>query len=471
MSAPAGTRGAASLRTPDVRPRGDTGLAARIARSAEALAGPAADTDDVLAWLESRRRAVPFAVERIPFGDLEGWSFAPHTGNLVHRSGKFFTVEGLRATIDARRWSQPIICQMEVGILGILAKEFDGVLHFLMQAKMEPGNPNLLQLSPTVQATRSNYTKVHKGAAVRYLEHFTDPAPGSVLSDALQSEHGSWFFRKRNRNMVVETTEDVPPHEDFRWLTLGQIAALLRHDLTVNMDARSVLAGLPGPDTPRALHTDTGMLSWLVERRAAHQTSAERVPLAEVPGWTRGPASVDHERDRYFRVVAVSVRAGSREVGAWTQPLLEPRGQGLVAFLARDFGGVPHVLVSARAEGGFLDTAELGPTVQCTPGNHAHLPAAERPPFLDEVLSAGPSRVRYAALHSEEGGRFLDSVSRCLVVEAEDAHEPPGFRWMSHAQLAAFARHSHYVNVQARTLLTCLRAMSYGDRQNGWGAP
>ncbi|QHA03136.1 NDP-hexose 2,3-dehydratase [Streptomyces broussonetiae] len=448
---------------PSLRARQDAALADRVARSAAALAGE--PTDEIHDWLQQRRMEQSFAVERIPFEALEDWSFAPQTGNLVHRSGRFFTVEGLRASIGEQpgrvEWQQPVIVQPEVGILGILTREFDGVLHFLVQAKMEPGNPGLLQLSPTVQATYSNYTKVHNGASVRYLEYFTDPSRGRVLSDVLQSEHGSWFHRKRNRNMIVEATGQVPEHEDFRWLTLGQIHELLRHDNTVNMDARSVLAGLEVPSTSHALHSDTELLSWLTERRSTTPIRSERVPLAAVTGWTRGRFSIDHEDGRYFRTVAVSVRASSREVGHWTQPLIEPRGQGVVAFLTRTFEGVPHVLVRARAEGGFID-AELGPTVQCQPGNYAHLPAADRPLFLDLATTAPPSRIRYSALHSEEGGRFLDSVSRYLVLEADECEAPldapPGFRWVSRDQLAALTRYSHYVSVQARTLLLCLNA-------------
>lgn len=123
---------------------------------------------------------------------------------------------------------------------------------------------------------------------------------------------------------------------------------------------------------------------------------------------------------------------------------------------------MPHVLVRARAEGGFVD-AELGPTVQATPGNHARPRAADRPPFLDLVTSAEPSRIRYSALHSEEGGRFLNAVSRYLIVEADESQAPldapPGFRWVSHGQLSALCRHSHYVSVQARTLLVCLDSL------------
>src|SRR5262249_17485966 len=149
---------------------------------------------------------------RIPFADMVGWRFAPGTGNLVHDSGKFFSVEGLELTTDfgwTNHWAQPIINQPEIGILGILVKEFDGVLHCLMQAKMEPGNVTTLQLSPPVQATRSNYTRVHRGSSIPYLEYFVATRRSGVLVDALQSEQGAWFLHKRNRNMVVEVTDDI----------------------------------------------------------------------------------------------------------------------------------------------------------------------------------------------------------------------------------------------------------------------
>ncbi|MGO4424488.1 NDP-hexose 2,3-dehydratase family protein, partial [Streptomyces sp. MCAF7] len=232
------------------------------------------------------------------------------------------------------------------------------------------------------------------------LDYFVTPGRGQVLADALQSEHGSWFYRKSNRNMIVEALDDVPLYDDFCWLTLGQINELLHQDLVINMDARTVLSCMPeygqqlgtehGPSAgERALHTDAELRSWFTGERSRRELRVERVPLASVPGWVRGERSVDHEAGRYFKVVAVSVRAASREVSKWTQPLFEPVGAGVTAFVARRFGGVLHVLAHARVEGGFLDTVELGPTVQCTPGNWDHLPAADRPPFLDLVLEAG----------------------------------------------------------------------------------
>jgi oxidase EvaA len=443
---------------------GQTADTDRLVRSALAPHGRGPRTEQVGPWLDEHARTHRFRVKRIPFADLDGWSFAPGTGNLVHRSGRFFSIEGIHVTHPENpvpEWRQPIINQPEVGILGILAKEFDGVLHFLMQAKMEPGNPNLLQLSPTVQATRSNYTKVHRGADVKYLEHFVNVPPERVISDVLQSEHGSWFLRKVNRNMVVEAEGDVPLEEGFCWLTLGQIGALLRLDNVVNMDARTVLACAPAQPAERgALHSDLGLLSWITAERSRHDRRVRSVPLAEVTDWVRGDWSIDHVPERYFRVMAVSVEAANREVAQWTQPLIEPLGLGVTAFVTRRFGGVPHLLAQALPEGGLLETLELAPTVQCAPENHRHLDPARRPPFLDLVLGADEKQIRYEAVHSEEGGRFHHAQSRYLIVEADEAQAPtqppPGYCWVTPGQLNSLVRHSRYVNVQARSLLACL---------------
>ena len=159
-------------------------------------------------------------------------------------------------------------------------------------------------------------------------------------------------------------------------------------------------------------------------------------------------------------MVGVSVQAGNREVPSWNQPLFEPVTAGICAFVTHRFDGVPHLLANARMKAGFLDTMELGPTVQCGPANYLHLASDRQPPLLDYVLHAPAGRIRYEAVHSEEGGRFLNAVSRYLFVEADERmallDPPPGFIWVTPGQLTSPVRHSRYVNVQARTLLSCL---------------
>ncbi len=440
--------------------------------------------DEFHRWWEGRCQVEQFSVQRIPFAELDGWHFEPESGNLAHDSGRFFSVQGLRYRPDgSAELSQPIINQAETGILGILVKEFNGVLHCLMQAKMEPGNVNTLQLSPTVQATRSNYTRVHKGGRTRYLEYFHGPRRGRVLVDALQSEQGVWFWHKHNRNMVVQVFEDVPEHEDFHWLTLQQVHELLRTDNLVNMDARTVLGCMPlapagdthvGPGDPftsalresydpraSALHSTTELLSWFIDCRTLHDWTARLVPLNEAAGWTRTADEVVGDGDAHFRIIAVAVGAGNREVTRWSQPLLEPLQHGRSVFLAKRIGGVLHLLVQARPEPGLLDMVEMAPTVQL-PAVQGAGSAARPVPFAAEAEAAGPDRIRFDALLSEEGGRFHHAQTRYQVIEVGDdfpLQVPEQFRWMTAHQLGSLLEHSHYLNIEARTLLACVHSL------------
>ena len=60
--------------------------------------------------------------------------------------------------------SRLFIHQPEIGILGILTRLTGGAREYLMQAKQEPGNVDGAQVSPTLQATFSNYTQAHGGS-------------------------------------------------------------------------------------------------------------------------------------------------------------------------------------------------------------------------------------------------------------------------------------------------------------------
>jgi oxidase EvaA len=461
-------------------------LHVRLARSA--LAG-AVDVGAFQWWLTAYSAVAFTRVTRIRLDDLVGWSTDPRTGNIGHDSGRFFTVEGLEVTVPmgpVTQWRQPVINQPEIGILGILAKEFDGVLHLLMQAKVEPGNCNGLQLSPTVQATRSNYTRVHAGKPVPYLEYFQDTSRHWVLADVRQSEQGAWFRQKRNRNMIVEVTGEVEVLDGFCWLTLAQVHQLLAVDDLVNMDARTVLSCLPfaGAGAARmlpadadefrsamlrscdpgqgSLHSLDDVLHWITEIRSRIEFSTCAVPLNEVSGWHRDAEKVSHETGRFFNVIGVSVDAGGREVAHWTQPMIEPYGVGVVALLVADIAGVLHVLMHARVEAGYLDVVELAPTVQCTPENYDVLPPQARPRFLDEVLRASAEQIRYRAVLSEEGGRFYHARNQYLIVEVDVgvARGLTDYRWLTLHQIATLLRHSHYVNIQARSLVACLYSLS-----------
>lgn len=457
--------------------------------SALSVEGRFSDVSSARGWLRERRAAQSCSVERIPFHELRGWRFEPDSGDLAHDSGRFFRVQGVRVQCDfpARlRFEQPIIDQPDVGVLGILARRFDGVLHFLLQAKMEPGNINLVQLSPTVQATRSNYTRVHGGARPRYLDYFAPGAGGRVLVDQLQSEQGLFFQRKRNRNIIVETEDDLPLHEDFHWLTLGQIKKLLQDPHAVNMDTRTVIAAVPlagdsgealAPGSPphpqpgtfgetliestlakyRGHRSIEAVISWLTEIRARAEIECRPCALRDVRGWDRDAYELRRSDGRYFKVLGVAVESDAREVSGWTQPMVQPVEPGIAAFVTRRIDGLLHFLVQARMEPGLWNLIELGPTVQWLPG--APTDAGPTPFLLREVEARTAGSVRHDSIQCEEGGRFYRYETRNLVLELDESDDrpvSPNHAWVTLGQLNTLIRYGNHLNIEARSVLACL---------------
>ncbi len=437
----------------------------------------------IMQAIAERLRTARPRIDVVALPDVTGWHVDP-AGNLRHDSGRFYTIEGLDVLSAPGRpsaWSQPIIVQPEIGILGLLVKEFHGVLHCLVQIKMEPGNITTFQLSPTVQATRSNYTGVHRGRTVPYLEYFTEPARGRTITDVLQSEQGSWFLGKRNRNMIVEVTEDVPVHDSFCWMTIGQLHEALGVANLVNMDTRTVLSHLPFDVVPErselldedsflgalarsrrvAPRTRQSLTSWFISAKATREISRQRAGLRGIEGWTSVAGHLRHSDGRFFSVLGVRVETEGRETTSWSQPMIAPVGPGIIAFITKQIDGVLHVLLQARSQAGTFDVVEMGPTVQCRPGNYPD----STPPFLADVVGAPAGAVRFDVVQSEEGGRFYHATNRCLIVEADAGFAtdvPDGFAWSTLHEISALIEHGHYFNVEARCLLACLNSLWRG---------
>lgn len=454
-----------------------------LIKSLLTIHNPLNSTEEVLSWIERRNREVMVEVTPVPFSELKGWHFDGETGNLCHDSGKFFSVVGIDVYADnglAQRWTQPIINQPEVGYLGIICREVDGVLYFLLQAKIEPGNVNCVQLSPTLQATRSNYTQVHGGRKPAYLDYFKNAQPNQIILDQLQSEQGARFFRKRNRNIIIKVDEEIENNIDFRWLTLGQIRRLMRHDNLVNMDTRTVLSGLcfnAAPFLARTIVSDFGQLLFDSEERLEgvnttdqilHHISAlkskyelvtEKIPLKNVTDWTVSSTEICRDDGRFFKILGVNVRIGNREVASWCQPIVQPMHEGLSVLFCKKIGGVLHVLLQAKVECGNFDVVELAPTIQCLTGNYKN-PVGYVPEYLDSFATGKcVERIVFDTKQSEEGGRFYHEQNRNVIAMVNDCvpdNPPENFIWLTLGQVKEFLRFNNYLNIQIRSLISAL---------------
>ena len=208
--------------------------------------------DYVIDWFNKKREESDMIVEEIGINDLDKWIVDKNSGNITHDSGGFFEVIGVKVSntfdreVGKKGWTQPMIGKNPGGILGILMKRINGVPHYLLQAKAEPGNIGKLQLSPTLQATTSNLLKAHGGIRPKFSEYFDEPKNVKIIYAKWQSEDGGRFHLKSNYNMIVEVDVDeefnIP--DSFIWVTLYQIKQLLKIENFVGPHIRGIISYL-----------------------------------------------------------------------------------------------------------------------------------------------------------------------------------------------------------------------------------
>jgi oxidase EvaA len=436
----------------------------------------------IIQLIEQRNKEVAVDVKQVPLSELDGWNI-DENGSLTHSSGKFFSVEGIEINTDygeIHNWTQPIIKQPEIGYLGLIAKIFNGIPHFLTQMKIEPGNINRAQISPTLQATKSNFRQVHRGRKPLYLDKFENAAPRQIIVDQLQSEHGSRFLRKRNRNIIIMIDDDIEEREDFCWVTAGQLKALMRMNNKVNSPARSVFSLLniggsisPFDDTRalsdfgkslllsaatnHSLHTMEYLLSWLTDIKSRYDLIVRPYPLNKMRQWHLQDGEIVHADNKYFKVLGINVSIANREVSSWSQPVISPVQTYFCAFILKEINGVLHFLMQAKLECGNYDIVELAPAVQCLTGNDGKPNGYV--PFFDYVISVKPECVPHDTIQSEEGGRFYHDQNRYMMVMADEhfpVEIPEHYVWMTLNQIYSFLRFNNFVNAQARSLLAAL---------------
>ncbi|WP_239026932.1 NDP-hexose 2,3-dehydratase family protein [Geomonas oryzisoli] len=433
---------------------------------------PLHDDAFVDGWINAARKRGSLNNVQVPLDAVQGWHREPETGNIHHQTGRFFSVIGVhvrhRVGHHELEWDQPIIEQPEIGILGILAKYIDGTLHFCLQAKEEPGNVGGVQLSPTVQATYSNYTGAHGGARPLFIERFIEPDPAGRLFARLQTEDGGRFLYKSNRNMIMVAGDEVPVElpEGFIWLTLCQIASLIRRDNLVNACTRSILACLVGAGSagePAYTAGGEGLrdtLQWLDDRRAVTHMLTRRIGLNDLKEWRLDEKGYfSHVPSAFFRIVGLKVSSQTREVGSWGQPIIENPAPGIIGLLLREGAEGTELLMQAKAEAGNRSTVQLGPTAQFTQGNYEGNQKLEKPFLFDEFSAPGPFPPVHESRQAEEGARFYREYNLHRILRLPEGTElalPPDYRWLTLRQVQVLVHLGEQVNSCARSIISCL---------------
>lgn len=416
-----------------------------------------AETFAVRAWLAQRREAADMQVMPGALAGSREWRL--QEGAIRHVSGRFFRVVGLRWRKEGAEWQQPFIEQREVGTLGFLARQVEGGLAFLVHAKAEPGNVGIAQIAPTCQATASNRDRVHGGEAPPYVGQFDD-RHGVPLADSTQSEQGSRFLGKFNRNITLLTEAEVPVGEDHRWVTFEALRPLLLEDFLVNTDARSVICTTPWErlvgDVP---FSGEDALSFALRRSFLapvredvlaqvmvalrhSRLSAEPAtlcPIERLSGWHFDRNRAVTLTDGRLALHHIEVRAASREVSTWDQPILTSCAEQSVDLDCRCDEETLRFGFRAVWEPGLGAGTELAPT------------------RIGGEASAGATLLQVR--QSDEGGRFLRDVAKYRVRDVTGEVQDSALLWLSLSEIHWLLPRGHFNN-EARSAISLLLSLA-----------
>ena len=199
-----------------------------------------------LSWLANLKAKYDLKVSPFPIKNMKDWDL--NDRDISRPDGKFFKIIGVNVTIENREvasWCQPLVQPMQEGICAYIIKKINGVYHFLVQAKLECGNFDVLELAPTLQCLTGAIPE-NKELRPAFYDYIMNVHPKQIIYDVKQSEEGGRFYHEQNRNMIVEVGDDFSTEvpERYTWMTLEQIYQFLRFNNYLNIQSRSLIAAL-----------------------------------------------------------------------------------------------------------------------------------------------------------------------------------------------------------------------------------
>ena len=198
-------------------------------------------------WFKDQKKKCKAIISFKHLKNLNNWKFDDKKGKIFHSSGGFFSIIGVsikKASREVDGWDQPFIRQAKLvgGVIGLVRKKIKGVPHYLVEAKFEPGNYNLIQLSPSVQATYSNLNQVHKGTRNKVINAYFKKKFRSIRKNWV-SEDGGRLFKKRNMHWIIETEmPKIQLPQSYRWITIWEINEFINKGIYVGPHLRAILS-------------------------------------------------------------------------------------------------------------------------------------------------------------------------------------------------------------------------------------
>ena len=409
------------------------------------------NTNELIDWLKSQKKNNKIRIRKKKIDLLKDWIFKDNI--IFHKSKNFFSIKAFLFQQKNKKRFQPLILQKEHGILGIIKQNKKGKDYYLLQSKIEPGNINGIQISPTVQATKSNYLRKHGGKKTLFLNYFLKQQKKiKIVSKIKLSEQGSRFLNKKNWNILLETDKiNIPLKKNYCWLTKENIRYLINKKNMLNMDTISVLSSAIKKNlNENLINSNNNLKNRLNQFDKKIKSTRKIISFDNLRGWKIKKNSISDIKKKYFSIFFIDVIANLREVNKWEQPILSDHSSSLNGFLVSKINNTKHYLLKIINEPGF-DQSKYTSTIF---EKNFNLNSRKNIKFLSFFKK---NNCLMNLVNSDEGGRFLNNQTRNLINEIKDYKKinlNKNFIWASHNQVIDLIKQNK-ITIEARNLFAC----------------
>ncbi len=409
-------------------------------------------------WFKIQKKNNKIKVKIVDIANIKSWII--NENQIFHKSNKFFKIIGIKVKTNfyKKNWDQPIILQNEVGILGILKNIKKN--KYLLQAKVEPGNINSLQFSPTVQATKSNYSQVHGGKKIPYLSFFLNIKKRYIFN---QSEQGFRYFNKFNSNILINIKKKITLKPGFIWVSLKQISMMIKKKNLINMDTLSVISSnitTNKKDIP--INSFQKIQKWIQGKDKFFFLKCSIIPLFQLKNWKYNNKEIIHKNKKHFSIIGVDINTNKREISRWSQPILKGKGIAAAGFIIKRISETNHYLCRYIQKPGLKKGA-----LTCT-ANTSDLKNYKKDinlnKFQKNIISNFFLNKKYKKfkifdnIMSDEGGRFFHCQIRYLGLIFDENFKiilPSHYIWISQNQMVKLIKNKK-IDIEARLLFGSL---------------
>ena len=384
----------------------------------------------ILSKIENFKNKSLFQKKKINFNDTQHWNF---DSSVYHKSNKFFQIHGYNIKTNFPKnkiFNQPLISQNEIGYLVIFKAREGGKTFFLLQFKAEPGNKNTIQLSPTIQATKSNYMRIHGGKKTKFIEYTKNTK--NFLLNTNQPEQGSRYLNKFNKNIIVKTSKLRNLTKNFIWVEKKDLVRLSKKNNLLNMDTISILSCYVKKNSSEIpINSLSKIKKKYSEFKKIHRMNLKRISLKKMKNWTYTNEEIFDNRKKIFKIESYKILTDFREVTQWSQPLVSDFHKGLNVLFIKKSNNIKNYLCQIILEPGYK-IPKFTSSIMLKNLNKKY--------FLKSFLNQNkiePKKKLIDVTNSDEGGRFNNNQSQNIAYEINGSSilERQNYIWISHNQM------------------------------------